>query len=127
MAEIYEKQIKQALTFCVDRPCQTDLNRAIIETMSDIEPEYSRRLARLYADHLSAGQLQAAILFAESPDGQAITEAKRGMTDDMADVGNAIWKNVSEQVSRRFCPRHKDICVDGSSASNSGANPTAKP
>ncbi len=126
-AETYEKQIKGFWTFCSGKSCAADLDRAISETMTDIEPEYRRRMVQVYADHLDQGQLRTAIRFAESPEGRAVIEAERGMTGDVAAVGLALWKDVNEGVSRRFCKVRQELCVAQPSAAASASTPRSHP
>ena len=68
-------------------------------------------MSQTYAEHLSEEQLRAAIKFAISPEGQAIAQAQRGMTDEMAALGQAMSQGAREGVSKRFCPTHPEICV----------------
>jgi hypothetical protein len=117
----YEKQLKRAMSGCDGKPCQSDLYRAIEETLADIGPRFRQRMIRIYADHLTEDQLRAAISFAETPVGRSISDAESGMTDAVADTGNELWKDANVGVSRRFCAVQQQICV----RSASGAPPTA--
>ncbi len=113
-AETYKKQLT-ALSVCNGKSCSSDFDRAISETLAEIGPEYRRRMAKLYADHLTEVQLRAAVEFASSPAGRSIAEVSQSMTAEAAEVGNAFWKDVSGGVSRRFCAVQNSICFPTSS------------
>ena len=99
----YKKQIRNLMTFCDQKPCKSDLDHSIEDTLSEVGPKLRERMIKIYADHLTKEQLLAAIEFAKTPIGRSIIEAENRMTDDLAMVGSETAKDVYFGVSKRFC------------------------
>lgn len=102
------------------------MNRAITESVREALHEQRADLVQIYASHLSAAQLNAAIGFAESPEGRAITAATDKMTGEMAQFGNAVATRFYQGFAQRFCPTHKDVCEAGPAPSSPATETVVK-
>jgi len=109
--EVYARQVKLALAFCMGRPCQPDLDRAIDAAVSEAIAEHEQASIALMAQRLREEDLRAAIAFAQSPAGQAILSADDAMNDQLAAIGHATSRATYAGVSMRFCPSHRDVCL----------------
>lgn len=109
----YGKQLRLYWTICDGKTCQPDLDRAVDGAVSDMADNYQQRLVKILSQRLTAENLRAAIDFAKSPQGQEITRAEDGMTDELALMGHTMSLAARDEVSRRFCPKHPDICTAG--------------
>lgn len=111
MASTYEQQLRGMWSFCKEDACKADLDRAISESVRTVMQQHRSDLAQIYARHLTEAQLIAALNFAESPEGRAITAASDDMTAEAAQFGNVLAMSSFAEVGRRFCPTHKDVCT----------------
>jgi len=108
---IYEKQLEAAIAVCRNKPCQADLDRDIKIAAAESARRYMQGFRMLFSERLTERELRAAIAFANSPDGRAVTRAMDSMTGDIGQIGHTISADAYTSISRRFCPSHPTICV----------------
>lgn len=118
----YEKQLRLAWSFCKDAKCQSDLERAIGEILPEMIGKYEEQLSKLYAERMSEDDLQAAIAFADSRQGQALIRTQESITDEMGALGHNLMMASYLGISAKFCPEHPDICRQPSTSANIGGD-----
>lgn len=111
--DTYAKELRGAMTFCkADQTCQVDLDRAIMRAASEVSDKYAASMTQILARKLTTTQLQAALKFYQSPDGQAIVAAESQWSDEMAQIGLASMAHAQKVISESFCPSHPEICAN---------------
>ncbi len=111
IAHAYEREMKLSWHFCKDSRCRTDLDDAIDRTIPPLMDQYELDYAKLLAARLSEGDLQAALTFARSPEGQAVANAQDSAAEDIGALGHQYSALIYVGISNIFCARHKDICT----------------
>lgn len=106
----YTKQLQLAWAICHDDDCQSDLNQAISDAVARGADRYRAHAIEIMAEHYTSEQLQAAIKFVSSADGQAIVRMNDELTDDSAALAHSLSVEIHTDVSKHFCPTHLGVC-----------------
>lgn len=103
----------QPIANCRDPACTTALGRDIGQAVQAAEPALEQATTALMAAHLTEEQLQAAIAFTRSPEGQAIVAAEDEIGGDVAEIGHRFATAVNTSVFRAFCVDGGRPCTRG--------------
>jgi hypothetical protein len=121
--DTWAKELHAGMTFCKgEQKCQVDLDRAILLAASEVSEKYADSMTQILARKLNVKQLNAALEFYQTPDGQAIAEAESQLSDEMAQIAFAAQASSQRIISESFCPSHPDICVN-----DVGRHPPTRP
>ncbi|MBV9842483.1 MAG: DUF2059 domain-containing protein [Sphingomonadaceae bacterium] len=100
----------RAIARCIDEPCERVLDEDIAKAVHDASLVHEKAVVQLLATRLSEGELQAALDFASSPQGQAILTVENDMNDDLARIGHQFSQNINDEVHQSFCAQEPAAC-----------------
>jgi hypothetical protein len=108
------RQLKMAwssVASCGDEKCSQMLDADIKSSVNNASLVRQRAEAKLLAEKLTEDELQAAIAFVQSPQGEAIIAVENGMANDLARIGHEFSQNVNASIYQSFCSQEKDACA----------------
>jgi hypothetical protein len=111
--DVVVRQLKmtwQSADACDDEKCRDLLDEDIRTAVHDAVPAYNSAAVHLLASRLTEDELQAALAFARSPQGQAIMATENAMTEDLAQIGHDFSKRANDDVYRAFCSQEPTAC-----------------
>ena len=104
------KQLELTWTFCKTEPCQKDLDAEISRILPALIAQHEHDYAGLLAARLSEADLRAAIAFAQSPAGQAVSRAELDASGELGALGHRFAVAARAEIARTFCSTHADVC-----------------
>lgn len=99
-----------ALKVCSDEKCESILDQTIRGSLDDAAPDTERAWARIYPTRLTEDELDAAIKFAKSPQGNAVLNVQDQLTDDFIPILRAYNQRAFEGAYRSFCAKEAEAC-----------------
>jgi len=109
--DVQSRFLRIAITICDNQECQADFNRILDVSVAHASHKFSESYARLLADKLTDAQLNAAIQFAKSPEGQALVKLEGQLGDQVAHMGSEAAAQTQQETMSNFCPSHMDVCA----------------